>query len=79
MYNSKIFLECAVPTSLGVLLNKEYQLIYFKPLYRNDRKKALTYLLKDYHQITIHPIKFFNFYFKKNINQYIEFINSKEY
>ena len=33
MYMSKIFLECAVPTSLGILLNKEYQLIYIKALW----------------------------------------------
>ena len=79
LYNSKIFLECAVPTSFGILLNKEYQLIHLKSLWGKNRRKAINHLIKDYKQITIHPIKFFNLYFKNNVNQYIEFINSKEY
>ena len=79
MYNSKVFLECAVPTSFGILLKKEYQLIYLNALWRENRKKAINYLIKDYFQITIHPIKLFNFYFNKKVNQYIYFINAKEY
>ena len=79
MYNSRINLECAVPTSFGILLNREYQLIHFNALYGENRKKAINYLIKDNLQITIHPIKFFNFYFKKEVNQYIYFINAKEY
>ena len=79
MYNSKIFLECAVPTSFGILLNKEYQLIYIQPLWGNNRENALHYLITDYQQITIHPIKFFNFYFKNKVNQYLNFINAKEF
>ena len=79
MYKSKIFLECAVPSSFGILLNKEYQLIYLRALFGQNRKKAINFLIKDYRQITIHPIKFKNIFFKKEVIQYISFINAKEY
>ena len=70
MYNSKIFLECAIPTSFGILLKKKYQIIYIYALWGKGRKKVINYLIHDFHQITIHPIKFFNLYFKKKVNQY---------
>ena len=79
MYNSKIFLECAVPTSFGILLNKEYQLIFIHALWGRERRNAINTLLKESLQITIHPIKFFNSYFQKKVNQYIYFIEAKEY
>lgn len=79
MYKSKIFLECAVPSSFGILLNKEYQIIYLRALFGQDRKKAINFLIKDYRQITIYPIKFKNIFFKKQVTQYIYFINAKQY
>ena len=79
MYKSKIFLECAIPTTMGIIKSKEYQLIYFKPFYREERKKIINYLKKDFRQITIHPIKFSNKYNQKQVNRYIYFTNAKEY
>jgi len=79
MYKSKLFLECVIPTTMGIILSKEYQLIYFKPLYKNKRKKSIIYLRKDFRQITIHPIKFSNEYNRIQVNKYIYFINAKEY
>ena len=79
MYKSKLFLECVIPTTMGIILSKEYQLIHFKPLYRNERKKAINYLRKDFKQITIHPIKFSNEYNKIQVIKFIYFINAKEY
>ena len=79
MYNSKIFLECAVPTSMGIILWPKYQIIHFRGLWGNERKKAIFYLKKEFNQITIHPIKFSNIYNKIKVNIYIYFINAMEY
>jgi hypothetical protein len=79
MFKSKLFLECVIPTTMGIILLKEYQLIYFKPLYQNERKKSIEHLKKDFRQITIHPIKFSNVYHQLQVNRFIQFINAKEY
>ena len=79
MFNSKIFLECAVPTSMGIILWPKYQLIHFRGLWGNERKKAIFYLKNEFNQITIHPIKFSNIYNKIKVNIYIYFINAMEY
>jgi hypothetical protein len=79
MYKIRIFLECAVPTAMAIILAKEYQIIYLNPLSGEDRKKAIIYLKKDFKQITIHPIKFSNLYHQNEVNRYIYFINAKEY
>lgn len=76
MYKSKLFLECAVPSTFGILLLPKYQIIYFKGLYGKERKNSINYLIKDYKQITIHPIKFSNKYLRKQVNKYIYFINA---
>ena len=39
MYKSKLFLECAVPNSMGIILAPKYQYIYFNGLWKNKRKK----------------------------------------
>ena len=79
MYNSKLFLECAVPSSFGILLSYKYQIIYFKALWEESRKKAINYLIKDFKQITIHPIKFSNKFLRNEVDLYIYFVNAKEY
>ena len=79
MYKSKIFLECAVPTTFGILLYSKYQIIIFRGLWGKKRKEAIHYLKNDYNQIVIHPIKFSNTYFRKEVTLYVYFINSKDY
>ena len=79
MYASKLFLEYAVPTSFGIILSSKYQIIYFKGLWGEERKKIINYILKDYKQITIHPTKFSNIYLINEVDLYIYFINAKEY
>jgi len=80
MFNSTLFLECAFPTSIGILLAPKYQIIFIKPLegYK-ERKNVLNYLYSAYNQITIHPVKFSNISYQDKIYQYILFINAKEY
>ena len=79
MYESKNFLECVVPTTMGIILAKRYQLIYFVGLWGDERKEAINYLHKAYHQITVHPIKFSEIDNKIKVELYIFFINAKEY
>jgi len=80
MYKVNIFLECAVPTAMAIILSKEYQLIYFKGLWSKDeRGKAIIYLKKEFKQITIHPIKFSNITHQYEVDRYIYFINAKLY
>jgi hypothetical protein len=79
MYKSKIFLECVIPSTMGIILSKEYQLIYFIPIYRIHRRKSIYYLKHDSRQITIHPIKFSNVYHREQVTEFIYFINAKEY
>ena len=79
MYNSKLFLECAVPTSFGIILAPKYQIIYFQGLWGETRKKAINYLIKDIKQITIHPIKLSNVFLLNNVSLFIYFANAKDY
>lgn len=79
MYNSKIFLECAVPTSMGIILYQKYQLIYFKGLWEEKRKDPINYLKNAFEQITVHPIKFSDIENKIKVELYIFFINAKDY
>ena len=67
------------PLLSAFYLNKEYQLIYIKALWGEERNNAINYLIREYNQITIHAIKFSNFIFQKNVDKYIDFINAKEY
>jgi len=76
MYNLKIFLECAVPVSIGSLLLFKYQIIYIKPLETGkERKNVMNYLYTKYNQITIHPIKFSNIEYQNKVKEYIYFVN----
>ena len=79
MYNLKIFIECAVPISIGSLLLPKYQLIYINPLGGEDRKKVVNFLYSNYNQITIHPTKFSNTTLQNKVKRYISFINAIEF
>ena len=79
IYKSKIFLECAIPNSMGILLSAKYQIIFIRPLWGKQRKKAINYLYSQFDQITIHPIKFSKEKSRKKVLQYIYFINSIDY
>ena len=79
MYNHKVFLECAVPTTMAILNSSKYQLIYFIGLWGKERKEAINYLKKAFEQITVHPIKFSNLINQKETLIYNFFINGIEY
>ena len=79
MFNSSLFLECAIPTSLGILLAPKYQIIFIYPLGGKERKKVINFLYSAYNQITIHPVKFSKKQYQDKIYQYISFININEY
>ena len=79
MFNSKIFLECAVQNTMGIILYNKYQLINIKPLWEKQRFNVINYLKTNYEEITIHPIKFSNKYHQEEVNKYIFFMNAKEF
>ena len=79
MYKSKIFLECAVPTSLAILLSNKYQIIFIRALWNEERKEVKKYLYSQYNQISIHPIKFSNQTAKIFVNKYIDVIMAIDY
>ncbi len=79
IYESKIFLECAIPNSFGILSAKKYQIIFNKALWGNQRKNTIDYLYSKFEPITIHPIKLSNIISRKKLLQYIFFVNSNEY
>lgn len=79
MYKSKIFLECAIASTLAIILEKEYQVIYFKGLWGYERNYVAQFLYKKYDQITIHPIKFSKIRNRNVVNLYNYFIKAEEY
>ena len=79
MFRNKIFLECAVPVSMGILLSIKYQIIKITILAGEERKKAINYLFSVSNQIMIHPIKLSNIISRIKMIQYIIFINANEY
>jgi hypothetical protein len=79
MFNSRIFLECAIPSSMAILSSSKYQIIYIEALWGNKRKEVIKFLYSKFDQITIHPVKFSNKTTKYKVSQYIYFINAKEF
>ena len=79
MFHLKIFLECAVPTAMGIILYNKYQLINIKPLWGKQRDNVINHLKTNYDEITIHPIKFSNKINQEEVNKYIFFMNAKEF
>ena len=79
MFQFKLFLECAIPVSMGILLSPKYQIIKITILGGKEREKAINYLFSYSNQIMIHPIKLSNIKSRRKVIQYIVFINAKEY
>ena len=79
MFKSKIFLTCAVPNAMAILLAPKYQIIYINPLYGEERKNSLNFLFTKFNQIMVHPIKLSNKLSQKKVIQYISFVNANEF
>ena len=79
MYDSKIFLECAVHTTFAIMAAPKYQVIRIRALYADERSRAINVLENEFEQIFIHPIKFSNDEFKHGVNKYNYFINSNDF
>ena len=60
MFKSKIFLECAIPNSMGILFSSKYEIIRISALWEKERENWINYLFKKFDQIVIHPIKLSN-------------------
>ena len=79
MYKSKIFLECAIPNSMGILLAPKYQIITINPLWGNQRNNVINYLFTKFDQVMIHPIKFSNKTYQIKIIEYVSFLKAKDF
>ena len=79
MFKSNIFLECAIPNSMGILSASKYQIIKINALWGKQRKNSLNYLFNKFDQIVVHPIKLSNLLSQKKVIQYINFQNANEY
>ena len=79
MYNQKIFLELAIPTSIGFLFFKEIQIVNSIFIWNIDRKYMENFLKNSLNNVGIHAFKFKNELSKNLLIEYISFINSEEY
>ena len=79
MYKYRIFLECAIPNSFGILHAHKYQIIDIYPLWEIEREKAIDYLYSKYDQISFHPLKLSNEESRRKLSQYIFFISACDY
>ena len=79
MYKSKIFLECSIHTSFGILLAPKYQVFDINAIWADEREYVLKHLYKDFEQISIHPIKFSNEKLRNGVDKYISFVNAYDY
>ena len=79
IYKSKISLEYALPTALGIILSKEYQIINFGRLWGKERNNIVEYLHKKFNKIVIHPINFSNIKYRNLVNLYCSFIKAEEF
>jgi hypothetical protein len=79
MYERRIFLETAVPTIMGILMKKEYQIIQFAGLWGDARNRTLKYLRLAEKQMTIHPIKFSSPILQYHVTNYIFLMNARDY
>ena len=79
MYAENVFLEWAVPAIFAIISASKYQSIYVRPLWFEERNKAIKILHKEFQQIFIHPIKFSSDKNKEEVNKYIFFINANDF
>ena len=79
MYESRIFLECAVHASFGIILAPKNQYLHIRPLWDLERKNVLNILYTDHQQFSIHPIKFSCDKNKNAVDKYNFFIISNYY
>ena len=79
MYESKIFLECAVHASFAIISAPKYQVMHIRPLWVKEKERCINVLYKEFQQFSIHPIKFSKDIFKEGVNKYNFFVNANEY
>ena len=79
MFKYKIYLECAVPTSMGILFTSKYEIITISALWGKERKYSIIYLFKKFDRIMFHPIKLSNKLAQKKVIQFISFISASEF
>ena len=79
MYKTKIFLEIAIPSALGIMLLPKYKISNNLAIWRKERTHMIKYLKSNYDKTFIHPIKLLKKFYWKEIKIYIYFIKAEEY
>ena len=79
MFNSKIFLECAVHAIFAIILAPKYHAIYLRALWGDERNQSINVLHDEFQQISIHPIKFSKEDQKNSVRKYNFFINANDF
>ena len=79
MYENKIFLEIAIPSSLALLSIDEFQIINSIIIEGNERNYMKEFLKKSFNYANIHPIKLSKNIMRKSVFSYIYFVNAKQY
>jgi len=79
MYVNKVPQELAIPNSLGMLLQPEYQYIYFAELNQNEIENVMTYIKKVHEQIIVYPVDYTRADYRKEVDKYIYFMKADDY
>ena len=79
MLDSKIFLECAIDTIFAIISAPKNQIIHIRPLWGEEREKAISFLYEDFQQLSVHPLKFSKDEIKNAVRKYNYFINADEF
>ena len=79
MFDSKIFLECAIDNVFAIISAPKYYAIYSRALWGDDRKNVINVLHDEFQQISIHPIKFSSKELKDVVRNYNFFINANDF
>lgn len=79
MYESKIFIQIAIPIAFGIMQLEKMNILTSIFLWKKKRKLVINYLRTNFSYISVHPIKFSNKYNRKHVIDYISFINALKY
>ena len=79
MFDSRIFLECAIDNVFAIISAPKYYAIYSRALWGDDRKNVINVLHDEFQQISIHPIKFSSKELKDVVRKYNFFINANDF
>ena len=79
MYDNKMPQELAIPNTLGMILQPEYQYIYFTELNQTEIKDVMTYIKKVHEQVIVYQFDYTKAYYIEEVDKYIYFMKADDY